>query len=458
VSDYLTNLIGQQRPKNTVPVPTATPAPKLLPNSLQDAGNELLGNLGIAGRGLVQGAVSPITMVADPLTEFVNKTFGAKQKLPSQAVSEGLTALGVPQAKDDAQRILEAATSGLAGGGAIAKTAQLAGKGAGLAKGYLDTIGKDLAGQMTSGLGSGAGSVGASQAATASGASPVVAQLAGLGGGLVGGGARPVKGPVVKTSVHEDTGLPLNQDGTVTLYHGTTKAGADAITSTGKLQSAGEPHVYLTTDPNGGGYGDGAVVAIKVNPNKINLDDEFPDGRKDFSLSVGKPGGSVPVVVVGAKPVGGNVSNLSSKQQSEVRSPAFKSLFGDWEKDPTNATKVIDENGEPLVVYHGTEKPFSSFDPNKSADSTFWFTSNPKKLDLGESGAAGHGVKMPVYLNIKNPAGWDEYDKLTTDQMIREGFDGLKLDDDYVAFSPSQIKSATGNKGFFDPKSHDIYK
>lgn len=192
MSDYLTNLIGQQRPKNTVPVPTATPAPKLLPNSLQDAGNELLGNLGIAGRGLVQGAVSPITMVADPLTEFVNKTFGAKEKLPSQAVSEGLTALGVPQAKDDAQRILEAATGGLAGGGAIAKTAQLAGKGAGLAKGYLDTIGKDLAGQMTSGLGSGAASVGASQAATASGASPVVAQLAGLGGGIVGGGARPV--------------------------------------------------------------------------------------------------------------------------------------------------------------------------------------------------------------------------------------------------------------------------
>jgi predicted GNAT family acetyltransferase len=194
VSDYLTNLIGQQRPKNTVPVPTSTPALKLFPNSLQDAGNELLGNLGIAGRGLVQGAVSPITMVADPLTEFVNKTFGAKEKLPSQAVSEGLTALGVPQAKDNAQRILEAATGGLAGGGAIAKTAQLAGKGAGLAKGYLDTIGKDLAGQMTSGLGSGAGSVGATQAATASGASPVVAQLAGLGGGIVGGGARPVGG------------------------------------------------------------------------------------------------------------------------------------------------------------------------------------------------------------------------------------------------------------------------
>jgi len=193
--------------------------------------------------------------VADPLTEFVNKTFGAKQKLPSQAVSEGLTALGVPQAKDDAQRILEAATGGLAGGGAIAKTAQLAGKGAQALKGYLDTIGKDLAGQMTSGLGSGAGSVGASQAATASGASPVVAQLAGLGGGIVGGGARPVGG---------------------------AKSLSDGILA-----------------PNG------------------------------------KP------------------SNLTPEQYKMVRTPEFKKQFGDWENDPANATKALDENGEPMVVYHG---------------------------------------------------------------------------------------------------------
>ena len=38
-----------------------------------------------------------------------------------------------------------------------------------------------------------------------------------------------------------------------------------------------------------------------------------------------------------------------------VRTEAFKSWFGDWEHDPEHASKVVDENGEPLVVYHGTK-------------------------------------------------------------------------------------------------------
>ncbi len=30
----------------------------------------------------------------------------------------------------------------------------------------------------------------------------------------------------------------------------------------------------------------------------------------------------------------------------------FKNFFGDWEKDPANASKVVDENGRPLVMWH----------------------------------------------------------------------------------------------------------
>ncbi len=33
-----------------------------------------------------------------------------------------------------------------------------------------------------------------------------------------------------------------------------------------------------------------------------------------------------------------------------VRLQSFKAWFGDWENDPANASKVVDENGEPLVV------------------------------------------------------------------------------------------------------------
>jgi ribosomal protein S9 len=50
----------------------------------------------------------------------------------------------------------------------------------------------------------------------------------------------------------------------------------------------------------------------------------------------------------------GNPSNLTAQQYKLVRTPEFKAWFGDWENDPENASKVVDENGEPKVVYHGS--------------------------------------------------------------------------------------------------------
>lgn len=58
----------------------------------------------------------------------------------------------------------------------------------------------------------------------------------------------------------------------------------------------------------------------------------------------------------------GKPSNLTPGQWSQVRTPEFKAWFGDWENDKDNASKVIDENGEPLVVYHGSNEEFDSFD------------------------------------------------------------------------------------------------
>lgn len=48
----------------------------------------------------------------------------------------------------------------------------------------------------------------------------------------------------------------------------------------------------------------------------------------------------------------GKPSNLDERQWVHVRTKAFKDWFGDWENDPKNASKVVDENGEPLVVWH----------------------------------------------------------------------------------------------------------
>ena len=98
--------------------------------------------------------------------------------------------------------------------------------------------------------------------------------------------------------IDESTGLPLNNDGTVTVYHHTNKKSAQSIQNTGVLKSAGEPDVYVTTETNPvTGYGSD-VVKINVDPAQLQIDDEFPGGRKDFRLSVGKPGGSIRVNVI----------------------------------------------------------------------------------------------------------------------------------------------------------------
>ncbi len=57
----------------------------------------------------------------------------------------------------------------------------------------------------------------------------------------------------------------------------------------------------------------------------------------------------------------GNETNLNERQWLQVRTRAFKDWFGDWEKSPEDASKVVDENGEPMVVYHGTDADFTEF-------------------------------------------------------------------------------------------------
>ena len=46
----------------------------------------------------------------------------------------------------------------------------------------------------------------------------------------------------------------------------------------------------------------------------------------------------------------GKPTNLSERQWLQVRTPSFLKWFGDWINDPENASKILDENGEPKVV------------------------------------------------------------------------------------------------------------
>jgi len=42
----------------------------------------------------------------------------------------------------------------------------------------------------------------------------------------------------------------------------------------------------------------------------------------------------------------GQPTKLTEQQWLQVRTPRFKKWFGDWENDPANASKVVDENGD----------------------------------------------------------------------------------------------------------------
>jgi GNAT superfamily N-acetyltransferase len=108
-------------------------------------------------------------------------------------------------------------------------------------------------------------------------------------------------------------------------------------------------------------------------------------------------------------------------------------------------------------VYHGTAVDFKEFDPDRSFGSQFWSTTDKAAIEAGEVGAAGRGVIKEMFQRIKNPAGWAEYDKYSTDELIAKGYDGLALPDadgqiTYVAFEPSQYRDVNAA---FNPAMRD---
>lgn len=94
----------------------------------------------------------------------------------------------------------------------------------------------------------------------------------------------------------------------------------------------------------------------------------------------------------------GEPTKLNERQWLQVRTPMFKAWFGDWENDTKNASKVVDENGEPRVVYHGSSAPgITTFDQEKSRDIGIHFSATDLSAKFG-------GNRYEVFLNLRNPA------------------------------------------------------
>lgn len=190
----------------------------------------------------------------------------------------------------------------------------------------------------------------------------------------------------------------------------------------------------------------------------------------------------------------GKKSNLTERQYAQVRTKAFKDWFGDWENDPKNASKVVDENGEPLVVYHNTPFEFNGiFDMDHKSRIMPWTSEPFGHVGTQETANKIKGTQFALFLNVKNPLETPDFVHETVNSMLSElykqgiiskekysslrgisnselrdlmlslGYDGTKYENkaerggiSYSFITPNQIKSATDNVGTFSRTDDDI--
>ncbi len=172
--------------------------------------------------------------------------------------------------------------------------------------------------------------------------------------------------------------------------------------------------------------------------------------------------------------------------EDATRSQQFKDWFGDWENNPESASKVVNENGTPRVVYHGTKSDaFTVFDSSKANKKLLNRLGNGYYFAADIESAERYGDNVvSAYLDIKNPyrvygkreggmieqmaedfgMNASEISRNDIQDILKEhGYDGVMLYQNkfadcgtMVAFEPTQIKSATDNIGTFDRNNSDI--
>jgi hypothetical protein len=204
----------------------------------------------------------------------------------------------------------------------------------------------------------------------------------------------------------------------------------------------------------------------------------------------------------GASPVTGPRGVELARTAARVR-PGGEAAFNKW----FEGSKIVEPTGEPTTVYHGTSKPFDSFNmslrgenaAHPSANLGIFFAKDP--VIASDFASRQGGNVKPVHLKMTNPlvieakdfasdldfwqgmkgvpgrrGNESQYDRSREYfERMREtaqdaGHDGIVIrgnkemakdypelvKDNYVVFESNQIKSATGNRGTYNPASGDI--
>lgn len=182
------------------------------------------------------------------------------------------------------------------------------------------------------------------------------------------------------------------------------------------------------------------------------------------------------------KPFGQRVKQKAKQffqgEKAQTKTKEFKRWFG--------GSKVTDNEGKPLVVYHGTPgSVFNEFRIEKSGTgpitghpiAKYGFFFSPDK-DYTNTYSGKTGSVISAYLSIKKPYKLDMFGKesqtmanekgIAIDEKVKpfieglknKGYDGIKIymgDElkEYMVFDPTQIKSVY-NQGSFDPDNPNI--
>lgn len=165
-------------------------------------------------------------------------------------------------------------------------------------------------------------------------------------------------------------------------------------------------------------------------------------------------------------------SKINMSVENVTQSQQFKRWFGDWQNHPERASKVVNADGTPKVVYHGTNAEFNTFQQENGA---YFFSESRDYAESMADERRGNRI-IEAYLKMKNPYTVKLSPEQFTDNIAEapfiryakeHGHDGvifeydgskedLAYDKFYVVFDSTQIKSATDNIGTFDKTNPDI--
>ena len=192
------------------------------------------------------------------------------------------------------------------------------------------------------------------------------------------------------------TGLPLNANGTVTLYYPTTNELARDLTKTKKLKghSPTANRIYLTNESSAGAIeampGDidqpvgGANVLLQVDPSMLHVLNEYEDGRKDFFIPIAEGTAFA--------------EKMAMTKLFTLNAPRTKGLHPD--RTLSDVTKAITETADKWAKANAAERREMAKDAktvlrqSHNIEKLFGANSKLEKTNIGEYGLTYNGKKV----------------------------------------------------------------